>query len=113
MRTDERQRTGPPTPTASGQALTLDDLARRIDLSSRTIDRHLKRENPQFRDLSQKVRFERACQLLAGPGASVNHVAPNLGFSDAGNFSRAFRRVVGISPSEYRRAGQEIRAGQD
>ncbi len=97
---------------AVGQALTLDDLARRINLSSRTIDRHLKQENLQFRDLSQKVRFERACQLLAEPGASVNHVALNLGFSDAGNFSRAFRRVVGVSPSEYQRAGREIRAGQ-
>jgi AraC-like DNA-binding protein len=87
-----------------GQALTLDDLAKRLSLSPRTIDRHLKNENLQFRDLSQKVRFERACELLCQPESSVSQVALSLGFSDTGNFSRAFRRVVGLSPSEYQRA---------
>ncbi len=89
---------------AVGQALTLEDLAERLSLSPRTIDRHLKNENLQFRDLSQKIRFERACELLNRPGSSVNQVALNLGFSDTGNFSRAFRRVVGLTPSEYQRA---------
>src|SRR6218665_2631937 len=39
-----------------GELVTLDDLARRINLSARTVDRHLKKENLTFRDLSQKVR---------------------------------------------------------
>ncbi len=88
---------------AVGQALTLDELAERLSLSARTIDRHLKNENLQFRDLSQKVHFERACELLSQPDCSVNQVALNLGFSDTGNFSRAFRRVVGLTPSEFQR----------
>jgi AraC-like DNA-binding protein len=86
---------------AHGELITLDDLARRVNVSARTIDRHLKKENLQFRDLSQQVRFERACELLTTPGATVAQVALSLGFSDAANFSRAFRRVVGVSPSEY------------
>jgi AraC-like DNA-binding protein len=86
---------------ARGEFITLDELAQRVNVSARTIDRHLKKENLQFRDLSQQVRFERACELLAAPGATVAQVALNLGFSDAANFSRAFRRVMGQSPSEF------------
>lgn len=89
---------------ARGELVTLDELARRMNVSARTIDRRLKQENLQFRDLSQQVRFERACELLGATRATVAHVALNLGFSDAGSFSRAFRRVMGVSPSEYQQA---------
>lgn len=86
---------------ASGEIVTLEDLARRINISARTLDRHLKKENLQFRDLSQQVRLEKACELLSAPGATVVQVALSLGFSDAANFSRAFRRTMGISPSQF------------
>ena len=95
-----------------GQALTLEQLAERLGLSVRTIDRYLKNENLQFRDLSQKVRFERACELLSLPDSSVNQVALNLGFTDSGNFSRAFRREVGLTPSEYQRTASVSRAAK-
>ncbi len=73
----------------------------RATSGTRTIDRHLKKENLQFRDLSQKVRFERACELLLEPSASIFGVALSLGFSEPANFSRAFRRVMGMTPGEY------------
>ena len=71
------------------------------------MDRHLKKENLTFRDISQKGRFERACELLAEPAATVVQVALNLGFSDAASFSRSFRRVVGVSPSEYQQRASQ------
>jgi transcriptional regulator GlxA family with amidase domain len=86
---------------ASGEQVTLEDLARRISVSARTVDRHLKKENLRFRDLAQQVRIQRACDLLGAPGATVAQVALSLGFSDAANFSRAFRRVSGVSPGQY------------
>lgn len=86
---------------AQGTLVTLEDVARRVNVSGRTIDRHLKKENLQFRDLSQQVRFERACELLREPNASILGVALGLGFTEAANFSRAFRRVVGMTPGEY------------
>ncbi|NPT46960.1 helix-turn-helix domain-containing protein [Paraburkholderia sp. 1N] len=86
---------------AEGEHVTLEDLARRLNVSARTIDRHLKSEDLAFRDLSDKVRFERACELLRTPGVTIRQVALKLGFSDTGNFRRAFRRVVGVSPTEY------------
>lgn len=86
---------------AQGEMLTLEDLASRLKISVRTLDRYLKKEDLNFRELSQQVRFERACELLRVPGATVVQVALNLGFSDAANFSRAFRRVMGVAPSEF------------
>ena len=77
-------------------------MAQRVNVSARTIDRYLRKENLRFRDIDQRVRFERACELLRPPEATVVQVALLLGSSDAANFSRAFRRVVGVSPSEYR-----------
>jgi len=95
---------------AHGELLTLDDLARHVQLSARTIDRHLKKEGLQFRDLAQQVRFERACELLGETSATVAQVAAELGFSDAANFSRAFRRVIGVAPGEYQRRGADVPA---
>ena len=84
---------------AEGQQPTLEDIAQRLRLSARTVDRNLKKENIQFRDLVQQIRFERAKALLAEPGATVAQVAERLGFSDSSNFSRAFQRFTGTSPS--------------
>lgn len=84
-----------------GESLTLEDIARRVDVSTRTIDRNLQKEGTSFRALSDKVRFETACELLLKPGVSVSEVAARLGFSEISNFSRSFKRVVGITPSQY------------
>ncbi|MGJ7512062.1 helix-turn-helix domain-containing protein [Variovorax sp. GT1P44] len=86
-----------------GQQVTLDDIAQRMNISARTIDRNLKKEHLQFRELSQQVRFERARALLAQPDSTVSRVAEQLGFSDTANFSRAFRRHCGVTPSEFQR----------
>lgn len=89
---------------ARGEQVTLEDLAKRVNVSARTIDRHLKKEGVGFRELSDKVRFERACEMLCQPGVRITEVALQLGFSDTANFSRAFRRVLGISPGEHQRS---------
>ncbi|MGO4396555.1 helix-turn-helix domain-containing protein [Variovorax sp. M-6] len=85
---------------STGQ-VTLDGIAQRMNISARTIDRNLKKEHLNFRDLSQQVRFERARELLGERGATVARVAEQLGFSDAANFSRAFRRHAGVTPGEF------------
>jgi AraC-like DNA-binding protein len=88
---------------AQGELVTLEDVARHAQVSVRSVDRYLRKEGLQFRDLAQQLRFERACERLSQPAATVAQVAAELGFSDAANFSRAFRRVVGVALGEYRR----------
>lgn len=95
--------------TTRGEPITLEELARRLNVSARTIDRHLKQEGMGFRQLSDKVRFEQACELLGIEGATVSSVAIQLGFSDAANFSRAFKRVMEILPSEHQASLSQAR----
>ena len=49
-----------------------------------------------------KVRIERARELLALPELSVSSVALAVGYSDVLCFSKAFKKAVGVSPTEFR-----------
>ncbi len=81
---------------------TLVELAHALNLSPRTLDRHLQREGVSFRVLSRQIRFDRACELLRNSERPITRIAHELGYTDAANFTRAFRREGGISPSAYR-----------
>lgn len=82
---------------ANGGLPSLEELAHTLNLSSRTLDRHLKAEGAGFRPLAAEVMVERAQALLA-QGLPVTTVALELGYTDASNFARAFRRATGGSP---------------
>lgn len=47
-------------------------------------------------------RVERAKQLLADPRYKIADIASQLGYSDSNYFGKSFKRLVGLSPSEYR-----------
>jgi AraC-like DNA-binding protein len=83
---------------------TLVELARTLNLSPRTLDRYLVREGAGFRALLRDARHARACGLLDAGELSITEIAYELGYSDAANFTRAFRRETGASPSVYRSA---------
>ena len=84
---------------------TLGELAQRLGISTRTIDRHLAAEGLSYRELARAQMIARAGRLLMQPGASVTSVAEQLGFSDAFSFSHAFRRGTGMAPSKLQQAG--------
>lgn len=52
----------------------------------------------------RRFRIEKACRLLADTGDSLAEIALATGFSDQSQFSKTFRAVAGVTPSEYRRA---------
>ncbi|MBP6777930.1 MAG: helix-turn-helix transcriptional regulator, partial [Piscinibacter sp.] len=88
-----------------GAQLTLKGVAAQFGVSARTIDRRLAAEGVRFGVLCDEVRFERARELLRGRELGVAQVAERLGYRDAANFSRAFRRHAGMSPSEFQATG--------
>ena len=81
----------------------LDEVASRLHLSSRTFKRRLQAEGTTFQSILDRVRMHQAKQLLTGSRQSVDAIASALGYSDASNFSRAFRRCEGMTPARYRR----------
>jgi len=50
-----------------------------------------------------RVRIEEAKQLLETESHNVDHVAALVGYEDAASFRRLFKRMVGETPTEYRR----------
>ena len=81
----------------------LAELARLLNLSPRTLDRHLAREGSRYLEISKRIRHEKACALLEAGDQSITQIAYHLGYQDSAYFTRAFRRETGVSPSDYRR----------
>ena len=85
-------------------ALSLDEVARKIATSRRQLQRiYLEIGNTTFRDQLTQVRMERAAEYLVQNGVTVREVANRVGYRQAAQFAKAFRLHHGMSPSEYRR----------
>ncbi len=67
---------------------------------SRLTRRHLGRS---LREVIQIRRQEMACRLLLDTQLSVEEIAASLGYQHPPSFDRAFRRWLGVTPSDYRR----------
>jgi AraC-like DNA-binding protein len=78
------------------------DLASLLQISAKTLTRHLAREGRTYRSLAMEVRHQRSRDLLVNSTHSLAEIAQTLGYSDAANFGRAFRMIEGITPGEYR-----------
>lgn len=80
----------------------LADIAARLHLSERTLNRRLQSEGTSFRDLRGGVLDDWAKRHLAQTGDSIESIAATLGYQDAANFRRAFRNRSGMTPVQYR-----------
>lgn len=83
--------------------LTIEYAANEFSMSVRTFQRRLKMEQTSFSQLIDKLREDQAQELIKNNSIAISDVAFSLGFSDAGSFSRAFRRWFGGSPEKYRK----------
>jgi len=87
---------------ANGKPHSLDHIASVLGTSARTLKRQLAAEGTSFSAVLDEERRERALLLLRVPGASVKDVANRLGFANIANFTRAFHRWTGRSPTQHR-----------
>ena len=86
----------------SGSA-TDEIVARALYMSSRKLQRQLQRAGTTFNTLLNEIRQDLAQKYLREEDTSMTEIAFLLGFSESSAFSRAFKRWVGVSPSEYRK----------
>lgn len=84
--------------------LCIENAARELRVSVRTLIRRLGDGGSSFQALRDGARKDLALSLLNRPGFTVEDIARALGFSDAANFCRAFKRWFGMPPVRYRRA---------
>jgi AraC-like DNA-binding protein len=79
-----------------------EQIATELGLSLRTFHRRLRDEGVGFQALLDGVRQSIAIEYLENTGMPVEEVAWRIGFADASNFRKAFRRWTGRAPSAYR-----------
>ena len=82
-------------------------VARKLNLSERTLQRRLAEQGASFTTLLQTAQQREACHLLMHGDLSVTEIAGRLGYADAGHFSRAFKRWTGLSPTRWRAQSSE------
>lgn len=76
-------------------------VARSLAMSESAFQKKLKAAGTSYQELLDETRTELAKLHLSEPDMSVDEVAYLLGFSDCSNFTRAFKRWLGVSPREY------------
>lgn len=82
----------------------LTEVARTLHLSERSLRRKLADSGRIFREIHDRVRAERALELLHAGQMSVAEIGIELGFSDPREFRRAFKRWTGMPPQLARRS---------
>jgi transcriptional regulator GlxA family with amidase domain len=90
--------------------LSLAKVARSIATSRRQLQRVFREHDTSFRAELQRVRMVRAVDLLRGERLPVASVARAVGYRQAAQFSKAFRRHHGHPPSELRARRSAIAA---
>ncbi len=81
---------------------TLDEMACAEHMAPRTLIRHLQAEGVRYQSLLDEVRSDQACWLLSQTSHSIESIAERLGYQDTSNFSRTFRRWLGVTPKQFR-----------
>ena len=84
----------------------IDYVSEKLGMSTRTLRRRLKEENSSYRELLDEVRFGLAREYLGSTELPMDEVSRLLGYTEPGNFSHAFRRWSGESPSAWRQLQQ-------
>ncbi|MBN9744507.1 AraC family transcriptional regulator [Amycolatopsis sp. A1MSW2902] len=81
----------------------MDEIARQLTLSTRTLRRRLTEAGTGYRQLLDEVRQTLAEEMLDTGVLSVDDVALRLGYAEASSFIYAFKRWTGTTPAAYAR----------
>ncbi|WP_286299907.1 helix-turn-helix domain-containing protein [Vibrio apostichopi] len=90
-------------PYMKEQDLSLEEAAELLNFSVRTFQRKLKGENTTYRKIKENLMFSVACELME-EGHTLTYISSQLGYTNISHFSRAFKRVSGLTPKIYQRS---------
>ncbi|MEJ5083380.1 helix-turn-helix transcriptional regulator [Ochrobactrum sp. MYb379] len=85
-----------------GGVPTLAEIAEMAGVSARTFQRKLANVDFVYSDILDAVRFERSSNLLRESDSKIIDIAFASGYSDPAHFTRAFRRISGVTPRQFR-----------
>lgn len=86
------------------QAWPIDAAAGAVGLSTRDLQRRLHRQGASYSGILRDARVRRAARAMLDTYTGLAEIGYAAGFADQAHFTREFRRVLGASPAEWRRA---------
>lgn len=88
--------------------VSVDELAQAVHMSASRLA-HLFRQQMRLSPLEyhDRGRMGRACQLLSGTDTPIKQIGEAVGYPQPYHFATRFRKLIGQSPSKYRREGNE------
>ncbi|QMV61626.1 AraC family transcriptional regulator [Pseudomonas berkeleyensis] len=95
-------------PLLHGHEPDLEEVARSLHLPSWTLRRKLAEEGTQFRTILNDTRRDLATAYIRDTELAFGEIAYLLGFASAEAFQRAFKRWLGQTPGDYRRAQRRV-----
>jgi AraC-like DNA-binding protein len=82
----------------------VEDVARSLGMSKRTLARKLSDEGLNFTEILQQLRRDLAVRYLDDPKLHISKIAWLLGFNEVSAFTHTFKRWTGKTPSQMRTA---------
>ena len=83
--------------------ITLEEMAKRVGVSSQYLSKIFKDETGRtFVEYLTTLRINRAKDIIQTSDQPIKQVGIMVGYKDPNYFSRIFRSVVGVSPSDFR-----------
>lgn len=90
----------------SDRLARIEVVAESLNMSGRSLQRRLMEEGLSYSGLVADSRMRRAAAWLRRDEKPVVEIALDLGYTDPSNFTRAFRRWIGMPPAQFRRAAR-------
>ena len=95
------------------EPLSAADIAAELGMSESRFSRFFHRATGNtFTDFVNRVRINRACQLLMESDRLITDICYVVGFNNIANFNRRFRDIKGMTPREFRRQVESRFAGR-
>jgi len=86
------------------ERLRLEELAREAGVHPVHLSRVFRRcRGEGIGDYVHRLRIRAACEQMLAPQRSLTEISLETGFADQSHFTRAFRRITGMSPGAFRR----------
>ncbi|HFB65651.1 MAG TPA: HDOD domain-containing protein [Aeromonadales bacterium] len=82
--------------------LTQTQVAGHLNMSESSLKRKLSENHTNFTDLINSFKKEKALQLLSAGNLPYEDIAIKAGYSDRASFERAFKKWIGMTPSQFR-----------
>lgn len=85
------------------EPISLEDLSKVVFLNTKYICNIIKQDTGKtFHEILVGLRIQKAKALMKLPNSKMYEISQQVGFSDSKSFNNAFKKVVGMTPTEYR-----------